>query len=95
MEVDIMSVEEKEILKTSRGAEDIYLWKDRGGAVIRVFTLKASPTVLFELKNNNAVSSFVFDTPGDFGDFVAVMTDLSKEVFGLDFAEILSKEERK
>jgi hypothetical protein len=93
LDIDFASVEEKEALKAARGAEDIYLWKDRGGAVIRVFTLKAPPAVLFELVNGNAVGSFVFNTPGDFGDFVAVMMTLEKDVFGLDFAKILNKEE--
>lgn len=94
MEVDIMSIEEKEALKAERGAEDIYLWKDGNGVIIRVFALKAPPAVLFELNDLGNVSSFTFNTPGDFGDFVAVMTDLAKGCFGLDFAEILNLEEK-
>jgi hypothetical protein len=70
-------------------------WKDANGNWLRVVEDKDRARVQLQLEAKGEARIFWFDTPGDFGDFVATMTEVAKEVFGMDFVEILNKKEEK
>ena len=65
-------------------------WKDAGGTVLRVIESEEQEKVLVQIERNSQAWIFFFDTPGQFGDFVASMIEVAKQVYKLDFSQILS-----
>ncbi|MGE0131864.1 MAG: hypothetical protein AB7U82_27590 [Blastocatellales bacterium] len=68
-----------------------YYWEDERGSILRVAEDGQQKRLQVQIEFQGGGATFHFDTPGDFGDFVAVLTDLAKTTFDLDFAKILNQ----